>query len=404
MRRSRETRAYTWFHGFLRMIIGPVLVWFYRLEGENLGLLNRVRPPYLVIPNHVMTWDPLLVSYFVRQPIHFVASDANFRNSFYSWWLRRVGAIAKSKLMDDLGTLRTVMRLFKEKKVVGVFAEGQRTWDGLSQPIIPSTAKLVKVAKVPVIVPVIKGGFLSLPRYAFASRRGKVVVEYRQALTADEVRRLSVDEIRTRIEEALSHDDNEYALSVRTPYTNPRAAETLQLVLFWCPSCNALNTMHGAGRRFSCSSCGYSVRFSVFGWFSTDRTRSDPPRPRFRTIGAWEAAQRAYLESYLAERKRADASQPIFSDTPVLFSTGYRMARLNEIGTGRLVLHVDGFRFQFDDGREQFFRLGEIRALNVVYQDQLEFYYRRRLCVFQFPKHDTSGYKYLICGEMLQRD
>ena len=80
------------------------------------------------------------------------------------------------------------------------------------------------------------------------------------------------------------------------------------------------------------------------------------------------------------------------------------MARLNEIGTGRLVLHVDGFRFQFDDGREQFFRLDEIRALNVVYQDQLEFYHRRRLCVFQFPKHDTSGYKYLICGEMLQRD
>lgn len=386
------------------MILGPIFVWFYRLEGENLELLKRVRPPYLLIPNHVMTWDPLLVSYFVRPPIHFVASDANFRNSFFSWWLRKVGAIAKSKLMDDLGTLRTVMRLFKEKKVVGVFAEGQRTWDGRSLPIIPSTAKLVKVAKVPVIVPVIKGGFLSLPRYAFASRRGKVVVEYRQALTAEEVRRLSVDEIRARIEQALRHDDNEYAYSIRTPYTNPRAAETLQLVLFWCPSCNALNTMRGERRRFSCTSCGYSVRFSAFGWFSRDRSRPDRIEPRFRTIGEWEAAQREYLEAYVAERKTADASQPIFSDTPVLFSTGYRMARLNELGIGRLALHVDGLSFTFDDGREQFFPLSEIRALNVVYQDQVEFYYRRRLCVFQFPKHDTSGYKYLICGEMLQRD
>ncbi len=402
-KRPRETRTFRWFHDLLRILLRPPFAWYYRLEGENLGLLKRIRPPFLVVPNHVMTWDPILVSYFIRQPIHFVTSDANFRNSFFSWWLRKVGAIAKSKLMDDLATLRTVMRLLKEGKVVGVFAEGQRTWDGATLPIIPSTAKLVKMAKVPVIVPVLKGAFLSLPRYAFASRRGKVAVEYRLALTAEEVKRLSVEEIRHQIELTMRHDENEYQERIRVPFTNPRAAETLQLVLFWCPACDSLNQMRGDGRRFTCRSCGYSVRFSAYGWFQRDRSVDHPPKPVFRTIGEWERAQRAYLTAHIGGFARQPGTEPFFVDEPVLHSTGYRMASLNPVGTGGLALHSDGLRFRFSTGSELFFPLEEIRALNVVYQDQLEFYYRKRLCVFQFPNHDTSGYKYLLCGEMLQR-
>jgi len=184
--KKRETRTYLWFHDILRALLAPLLVWFYRLQTENLAVFRRIRPPYLVIPNHVMTWDPVIASCFVREPIHFVASDANFRSSFFSFWLRRVGAIAKSKLMDDFGTLRTIMRFLRDGKVVGLYAEGQRTWDGRTQPIIPSTAKLVKAARVPVIVPVMKGAYLSLPRWAFRSRRGSIIIDYRLALTREE--------------------------------------------------------------------------------------------------------------------------------------------------------------------------------------------------------------------------
>ena len=408
--RRRETRAYKWFHDLLRLILGPLMLWFYRLRAENLQLFRRVRPPYIVIPNHVMTWDPLIFSFFIRDPIYFVASDANFRSSFVSWWLRRVGAIAKSKLMDDFATLRTIMRLLRSGKVVGLFAEGQRTWDGATQKIIPSTAKLVKVARVPVVVPVMKGGYYSLPRWAFRSRRGRIVVEYRLALTAEEAGKLSLEEITERIERTMEHNEADYQQQVRVPYPHPRAAEPMQLVLFWCPRCHALNRMDSEGRLLFCRDCGYTVKFTLYGQFrlldagptpaagSSEPVPTPPP-----SIRAWSLAQNAYLERHLAKQHVQGTVEAVFSDPDVLYSTGYRLGSLAQQGSGRLSLHVDGIRFRVDGEAERFFGWGEIRALNVVYQDQLEFYFRRRLCVFQFPGHDTSGYKYLLCGEQLAR-
>lgn len=408
-KRSRETHAYRWFHYLLKILLGPIFLWFYRLRGQNVRLVKRLAPPFLVIPNHVMTYDPLLVSYYIPDPVYFVASDANFRNSFFSWWIRHVGAIPKSKLMDDFATLRTVMRLLKEGKLVGLFAEGQRTWDGSTQPIIASTAKLVKMAKVPVVVPVLKGAFLSLPRFAFRSRRGTVIIEFRFALTAEQVRELPPEEIHKRIEATMRHDEDEFQRGLRRPYTFARAAETLQLVLFWCPHCKALNTTYGEGRRFFCRACGYSVRYTAFGWFRRDHDRTLqtdstlPTEPIHTTIGEWSRAQHAFIEPYLRRQLAAGRREALFSDEPVTLLTGYRMASLNPVATGTLALYVDRLSFTDQEGSLREFPLAEVRALNVVYQDQVEFYFNRTLCVFRFPQHDTSGYKYLVFGEKLQQ-
>ena len=403
--KKRETRTYLWFHDILRALLAPLLVWFYRLQTENLAVFRRIRPPYLVIPNHVMTWDPVIASCFVREPIHFVASDANFRSSFFSFWLRRVGAIAKSKLMDDFGTLRTIMRFLRDGKVVGLYAEGQRTWDGRTQPIIPSTAKLVKAARVPVIVPVMKGAYLSLPRWAFRSRRGSIIIDYRLALTREEVERMDVEAIQERIESVMHHDEDAYQREAQIPYTHARAAEPLQLLLFTCPSCSGLNTMKSERRRFFCTRCGYSVRYSIYGHFTPDRSSgsSGPASVVHRTISDWSDAQTGFLHGYLAKLFEENDSEPIFADEGVLLSTGYRMAKPHRIGLGRLELHLEGLQLSIPGQAERFFRWSEIRALNVVYQDQIEFYYRRRLIVLEFPSHDTSGYKYLLCGETLAK-
>jgi 1-acyl-sn-glycerol-3-phosphate acyltransferase len=382
----------------LRILLGPLFFWFYRLRAENLELFKRVKAPYLVIPNHVMTWDPLIFSYYVRDPIHFVASDANFRSSFFSWWLRRVGAIAKSKLMDDFATLRTIMDLLRSGKVVGLFAEGQRTWDGATQSIIPSTAKLVKVARVPVVVPVMKGGFHTLPRWAFRSRRGRITVEYRLALTAEEVKRFSLTQIKERIESVMQHDEDAYQAAAHISFTYRKAAEPMQLILFYCPSCETLNHMKSSGRLLFCTHCGYTVRFSAYARF-----HPVPPGATVihRTIRSWSQAQNAFVESHLRGLYEERFTGEIFADDEVLYSTGYRMTAPHPQGLGRLALHTEGLRFHMHGNAPRFFRWSEIRGLNVVYQDQIEFYLRRRLCVFQFPRHDTSGYKYLLCGEKL---
>lgn len=409
--RRRETRAYRWLHDIVRPCIRVPMQWYYRIDAENTELFRMVRPPYLVIPNHVMTWDPLLVSFFVRDPIHFVASDANFRSSFASWWLRRFGAIAKSKLRDDFGTLRTVMDLLRTGKVVGVFAEGERTWDGTTLPVIPSTAKLIKAARVPVVVPVLKGAYLSLPRWAFKSRRGRVQIEYRLALTADEVERMHVDEIRVRLEQVMFHDEDAYEAEKRFPFTSARAAEPMQLLLFYCPRCASLNCMKSHKRRLFCTSCAYEVVFSRRGRFLADE-HGESGTPIHDTIGEWAREQDRYLDRYLPElvsaegsSAPADAAEPlgseVFRDEHSRLSTGYRMVRPTVRGHGTLSLHLHGLKFMSDQGEVVRYPWSRMSGLNVVYQAQLEFYHERRLIVFEFPRRDTSGYKYLLCGRKL---
>ena len=413
MRRSRrrDTHAYRWLHGIVRPCIRVPMQWYYRIRPTNTGIFRCIRPPYIVIPNHVMTWDPLLISFYVRDPIHFVASDANFRSSLASWWLRRFGAIAKSKLRDDFGTLRAVMDLLREGKVVGLFAEGERTWDGTTLPIIPSTAKLVKAANVPVVVPVLKGAYYSLPRWAFASRRGKIEIDYRLALTRDEILRMSVDEIRVRIERIMYHDEDSWQSKNPIGFTSRRAAEPMQLFLFYCPNCERLNCLDSKGRRVFCTECGYKVIFSLYGRFLPGRS-SASNTVIYETIRAWARAQDSYLDTHLRERAseagNASASETddplgpeVFHDEHVRLSMGYRMVRPAVQAHGRLALHIRGLEFTATDGVTTRYPWNLINGLNVVYQAQLEFYHKRKLIVLDFPGRDTSGYKYLLCGQKL---
>ncbi|MFW6289164.1 MAG: hypothetical protein ACOC2Q_05230, partial [Spirochaetota bacterium] len=247
-----------------------------------------------------------------------------------------------------------------------------------------------------------KGGYLSLPRWAFRSRRGRVVVEYRLALSREDAISMDVEAIKERIESVMRHDEDRYQAQTRIPYTNAKAAEPLQLLLFTCPSCSALNTMKSERRRFYCTACGYSVHFSVYGRFTPDGS-SAPTSVVHRTISEWSDAQAGFLRGYLARLHEQNGTKPIFADDGVRLSTGYRMAKPHRIGIGRLALHLDGLRFSLPGETERFFGWSEIRALNVVYQDQIEFYFRRRLIVLEFPSHDTSGYKYLLCGETLAK-
>jgi 1-acyl-sn-glycerol-3-phosphate acyltransferase len=415
--RSRKTHAPMWLHRVLRWSLGPYFVWRYRPTTEHQEVVDQLRPPYIVIPNHVMTFDPAIVNYFIPGPIHYVASDANFRNPIFSFLLRQLGAIATSKQADDMASLRFMLKTLKRGKVIGIFAEGQRSWDGVSLPVIPSTGKLVKIAKVPVLVSLLKGGYMTIPRWSFHTRRGRMVVEQKLAVTAEEVAKLSVDEITARIEGAMAHDDSEYQNEKRVAYVSKRPAESLQLALFYCPSCSSLNTMNSSGRRFFCESCGYEVEFTQFYRFRSVGGSEAPPL-HFTTIREWSVAQNKFLEGYLRNAVNAGGPGEIFADDNALMLTGYRLARLRRRGLGRLSFHLDGIRFnrsedsrrgrrvgardvRFGGSAERFFPWDEVTALNVVYQDQLEFYHQKSLYVFRFPSHNTSAYKYDLCGRML---
>ncbi len=399
MHRRRKTSAHRWFHAILRQTFGRYLKWRYSLTAQGLDALKNLPQPWLVLPNHVMTWDPVLISIFIKQPIYFIASDANFRNRIASWWLRRVGAIPTSKQATDMTTLKQMMQLIRSGNTVGLFPEGERTWDGVTLDIIPATAKLARLAKVPVVVPVIKGGFLSMPRWSFTSRRGPVCIEYKVAVGADEIRTLHHEHIADRIRAAIHHDEYEYQKKQMKPYISPAPAEPLQLSLFICPECRGINCLEGRGRRFVCRSCRWEANFGSYGLF---RPSGNMPL-RFESIRDWSRWQLEELEQRIKLLRMEQSSEELFFDEPSMYSTGFKFNSLKKHGTGRLSLSPRGMHFR-GDNMTSMFPWKDISALNVVYQNQLEFYFAGALQVFTFPKNPTSALKYLASGRIFQRD
>ena len=400
MNGNRKDREYLLLKAFLRNTVGLYFRLRYRLKAENIKALKTVPGPWLILPNHVMTWDPVLISIHIKDPIYYIASDANFRKPFASRWMKRFGAIPTSKQATDFATLRKITETLKKDRHVGIFPEGERTWDGVSQDIIPATAKLVRLAGASVITPIFKGAYQCRPRWAYKSRRGPVTIEYRIAIRREELTKMSLSDIEDRIRQVTYHDDHAYQKNRKTVYRTATPAEPLEVILFTCPNCRSLNTLRSRRDRLTCRSCGWESRFTTQGCFE----KIEPHRHYFDTIRPWNLWQIRELEVLIVSMKESGSGSPLFSDQPAVYSTGYKFDALMEQDSGSLEANINGISFTPVHGKaSMFFPWTDITALNVVYQSQIEFYYQKTLHVFSFPEKHVSGYKYLCAGRILQK-
>jgi 1-acyl-sn-glycerol-3-phosphate acyltransferase len=371
----------------------------FNVKPENVEVVNREHGPMLLMGNHSSVLDPFIVAIFIRRPVQYVISDSQIRSPFLSFLLGLVGVIPKTKVVADLDTVKRIVAVKRENGIIGIFPEGQSSWDGYGLPIVKATDKLVKSLKIPVYIAQIRGAYFTWPRWGRRFRRGEVRIFYSRLFDGDELKDLTVDEVGVAVRDALTYDAVAYQRERGLPYRGARQAEYLERALFVCPACDAIATLHSHGRRLTCSSCGYSVHFSPFGHFE--------PREgalRFETIREWNLYQlevfRRYLEERLDQSAEAngaaqtigaadDAAAPVggvaeahppealpvlISEPEVLIREGYKTLPLKAIGYGRLDLDPEAVRFHRHDGETWVFPVAEIEGINVQNNEHLEFY------------------------------
>ena len=105
----------------------------------------NLKPPFVLIPNHQGFWDPFLAAVYFKDPVYYITSDAVFRSRLFGFLLNFLGAIPKTKSQSDLDALKNIFEIKEDGRSIGIFAEGQRTWDGLTLPVIKSTSKLIRM-------------------------------------------------------------------------------------------------------------------------------------------------------------------------------------------------------------------------------------------------------------------
>lgn len=351
-----------------------------------------MEPPYLILPNHSTNWDPFLVNAYIRYPINYVTSREFFKKPIIKYLLKYAEAIPKVKFMKDTSTIKEIIRRKRENKIIGIFPEGRRNWDGKTENIIYSTAKLIKLLSIPVVLVSLKGAYLSQPRWAFNNRKGKIAISYTKILDSKNISTMSVDEIYKYTNKKFEYDEYTFQEEVMNTYKGKKLAERLELFLFICPHCLSMGNMKSSKDLFFCQDCGYTVKYNVFGFFEKTTTPTKGEFPvYFENPKSWNEWQLSHLKEYI---KSSQIEDELFFDNGAQVYIE-RKGKFRKLGTGSIHLTNKNFIFKDVHQKAIIFGFSRIKGLNIHYNHLFEFYYDDILYRFEFSSPGISAYKWL---------
>ena len=214
--------------------------------------------PYFFISNHASRLDYIFTGVpLLPVRMNYVAGYNEFHRSHLSLVFRLLRVIPKKNFTPDLYTIKQISRVIKSGGRVCIFPEGMSSISGANQPVAIGTGKLFKHHKVPVYYSVIRGGYLTSPKYNLKDRFGRVEVEFDQLFTPEDLERMTPEEIESAINRAIYHDDYAWNKIHKHSYNiGETGAEDLEDLLFWCPRCGKQHTMATKGNTIFCKECG----------------------------------------------------------------------------------------------------------------------------------------------------
>jgi len=369
------------FAALLRLTLSIWLRTVYNVKAFN-EKVKDLEAPYLLVGNHCLNWDPFIAGSYLKYNTRFIASDSLFRYKFVAFLLTNlVGAIPKKKAVSDMRTIKMSLKTLKEGHVVGVYPEANRTWNGRTIDILYSTAKFVKLLKVPVVVCIIKGGYMSRPRWAVKGRKGVMELHYDVLFTKEDIKKKSLDEIYNEMNQAIQYNEYDWQKENMHYYRSKNPAQFLENYLYICPKCDEIGTLESSGDSFYCKNCGLMHTLDNYGFFNNSDRKFDNPQE-------WGDWQDERLRQFAAERDF------LFRDKNARLFSENEKGRLYVAAEGELNFYRDRLEFKSQTLNRTFFIndiFGNTIQLNCIF----DFYYKGDFVRFRFyPKNRASAFKW----------
>lgn len=239
---------------------------------------------YIVLSNHVTDFDMIFLAASFPRQMYFVGSEHiarlkwlyKFLKFGFAPIMRYKGTVAASTVVD-------VLRKVKKGENVCIFAEGVRTWDGVTAPILPSTAKLIKKSGCGLVTYKIVGGYFSSPMWScVGTRKGHIHGAPVQVYTKEQLKEMSVDEIYKVINDDLYEDAYARQLEQPIKYKGKHLAEQMENLLYICPSCGSYDTFRSEDDAVCCKVCQMQFHYNEYGMLE------GAPFQTVREFAAWQ--------------------------------------------------------------------------------------------------------------------
>ncbi|MBQ3010550.1 MAG: 1-acyl-sn-glycerol-3-phosphate acyltransferase [Oscillospiraceae bacterium] len=255
-------------HDLFYRVLRPLVSLFARLIfGYTYETAKDLPENYIVISNHATDYDMLFVAASFPRQMYFVASEHIARWGFLSRLIQYlVDPIFRPKGASAAATVMEMVRKARKGHNVCLFAEGVRTWDGVTCSIVPSTGKLVKTAGCGLVTYKITGGYFASPMWGGASvRKGYLHGAPVNVYTPEQLREMSAAEVQQVIEADLYEDAYARQLAHPKRYRSKNPAKGMENLLYICPKCGAYDCYESRGNGVSCQDCGFTFRFNEYG-------------------------------------------------------------------------------------------------------------------------------------------
>lgn len=167
---------------FCRLAVFLVKIWFaimFKVEvvgKENIPEEGRA----ILCCNHYSNYDPFAAAIYLDRLPHYIGKKELFKNKLFTWALHEVGVFPiDRKIAMDMKAVKTALKVLKEDKILGIFAEGKRVKEGEEADAKGGVALFAMKGNANVIPCAISG------KYHF---RSHIKIEYGMPLTLDEFR------------------------------------------------------------------------------------------------------------------------------------------------------------------------------------------------------------------------
>ncbi len=168
-------------YAFFRLLMVPFVHLVARLEVKGRENIPE-SGPFILVANHQSVLDPIIVQVICPRPLHTLTKSTQFGGGIFRWMLPRVNAIPTRRYRIEPQAVRVVLRRLVEGRAVGIYPEGERSWDGRLQTLRRGTVRLLLKAGVPVIPCGVQGSYDVWPRWSRSVRRRRVRLTFGEAL------------------------------------------------------------------------------------------------------------------------------------------------------------------------------------------------------------------------------
>lgn len=252
--RDTKNTPYSIFYTLSIIFTYRILKFKHKFKVTGKEKLREIDGPFIMVANHHSYLD-VFATAGIDTNLHFsyVINKYYYRIPVFGKMVFKSGVIPKMMFTPDMECVKGIIRNVKKGYPICIFPEGRLSTDGGPSTINESLYKLFIVCKVPIVLTRISNAYFNKPKWRKSDYRGEVRTEIMEVISSDELKTMTPDQLKARVENVLHF--NEFEID-NVHFKKNNRAEGAENILYMCPHCHTLYSNVAKGNEIKCTHCG----------------------------------------------------------------------------------------------------------------------------------------------------